>query len=63
LITNAGVAVRLSWTAAARATLTDAWCSPSYGVRVACQALDLAIDATLTGTAEWSFSFQPEAVR
>jgi uncharacterized heparinase superfamily protein len=63
LITNAGVAVRLSWTAAARATLTDAWYSPSYGVRVACQALDLAIDATLTGTAEWSFSFQPEAVR
>jgi hypothetical protein len=41
------------------ARLNDAWYSPSYGVRKACQALDLEIDTTLESGAEWRFSVVP----
>lgn len=51
--------VHLRFPAALRATLADAWYSPSYGVRVACRALDLAAEADLGHASEWRFTFMP----
>lgn len=39
-----------------RGTMVDAWCSPSYGVRVPCRAIELESDVDLNGRAEWFFA-------
>jgi hypothetical protein len=36
--------------------IVDAWYSPSYGVRVACKALDLTAEVQIDGEAFWSFN-------
>ncbi len=38
-----------------RPTLSAAWYSPSYGVRLPCVALDLDVDARIDGRAEYAF--------
>lgn len=36
-------------------TVSDAWYSPSYGIRVPCRAIDFICDLTLDGRAAWFF--------
>jgi hypothetical protein len=41
------------------ASVSSAWYSPSYGVRLACQALDLRAATDLQGEANWTFTLIP----
>lgn len=52
--------VHLRFPAALHATLTDAWYSPSYGVRSACRALKLAAEVEVGPASEWRFTFTPQ---
>lgn len=39
--------------------ISTGWYSPSYGVRMACQMLDISLEASLTGTHSWLFALMP----
>lgn len=43
------------------ATIADAWYSPAYGVRVACRAIDLTVDADVSPGASYTFTVAREA--
>jgi hypothetical protein len=42
-------------------TIRDAWYSPSYGVRLPCQAIDLSLNTELKGAESWFFAMACEA--
>ncbi|MBV9523002.1 MAG: alginate lyase family protein, partial [Alphaproteobacteria bacterium] len=42
-------------------TIGMSWYSPSYGVRLPTQALDLSLDIAIDGEKEWRFALGPEA--
>jgi hypothetical protein len=63
VLASGGVRVTMWWSAAAAATLSDGWYSPSYGVQLVTRMLDLRLTATLDGKNEWSFSFRREGPR
>jgi hypothetical protein len=42
------------------ATIVDAWYSPSYGVRIACRAIDFTTTADLPGNRAYTFAIGPE---
>lgn len=56
---NERVSVVLSFDPQLSATVTDAWYSPSYGVKVPTQAVDLALNTALAGRGVWEFSIAP----
>lgn len=58
LITSGDTTVRLSFDPQLRATVSDAWYSPSYGVRVPCKALALSTTRRIAGRAEWLLETQ-----
>jgi len=60
VLQSSSAVVHLRFPADLRATLTDAWYSPSYGVRVACQSLDLTVEAEVGPGSEWRFTFMPK---
>jgi hypothetical protein len=60
VLTAGRVRVRLEFPAGLAAAVTDAWYSPSYGVRVPCLALDLNEDATVDMVLERRFTFEPK---
>ena len=41
------------------AVVQSAWYSPSYGVRVQCEALELRCETVLAGERRWSFALEP----
>ncbi len=41
--------------------VNQAWYSPSYGVKIPCQSLDLTINAELESANDWFFTLAPEA--
>jgi uncharacterized heparinase superfamily protein len=59
-LTAANQSVELSLPKDLAAAVSDAWYSPSYGVRVPCQALDLTTDVEVGAASEWSFTFMPK---
>jgi Heparinase II/III-like protein/Heparinase II/III N-terminus len=58
ILANGAVRVRLSLPAGLAAEISDAWYSPSYGVRLACQAIELKATVPLDGRS-WRFDFTP----
>ncbi|HEY9611810.1 alginate lyase family protein [Allocoleopsis sp.] len=42
-------------------TISDAWYSPSYGVRLPCRAIDLSLNTELKGAESWFFAMAGEA--
>ena len=40
-------------------TISAAWYSPSYGVRVPCQAAEMELETTIAGRATWRFQLGP----
>ncbi len=57
----AGHVYRLLADATAKLRLAASWCSPSYGVKLACQAADFEESATLSGELMRFFVIGPEA--
>lgn len=55
----AGTTVVLAWPEGLDAALSEAWYSPSYGVRVRCLALDLSARIQ-AGDSTWRFTISPE---
>ena len=51
----AGVTCRMTLPAGLTATIASSWCSPSYGVRMACSVLDLDLLATVDGRCHYIF--------
>lgn len=60
-LTTGDTLTRLVLPASLEGHISDAWYSPSYGVKVPCRAIDLACRANLGITAEWLFMVVPEA--
>lgn len=56
---NERLSVVLSFHPQLRATVADAWYSPSYGVKYPTQAVDLALNTALAGRAVWEFAITP----
>lgn len=59
VLTNGSRQWMLTYPASLRPAVSDAWYSPSYGVRLKCQAIDLALTATLAGDYEVAFEIRP----
>lgn len=60
LRSSSGAIVELTVPANLQPAIADAWYSPSYGVRVACQALDLTVEAEVSPASDWRFTFVPK---
>jgi hypothetical protein len=60
VLQSAAAVVHLRFPADLRATLADAWYSPSYGVRAACRSLDLAVEAEVGPDSQWRFTVMPK---
>jgi hypothetical protein len=60
MLTAANQSMELSFPKDLAAAVSDAWYSPSYGVRVPCQALDLTTDVEVGSASQWSFTFMPK---
>ena len=54
---EAGAHWQLTISAGLMVSCSPAWYSPSYGVRVPCQAIELEVEAVLPGHASWNFMF------
>lgn len=61
-LTSGSAAVRMTVPGGLQITRADAWCSPSYGVRMPCGVLKLSLATAVVevGT-QWRFVFTPEA--
>ena len=55
LLTAAGVTVRLDVPEGLDGSVSSAWYSPSYGVRIPCLAIDLRASVELEGVRTWAF--------
>ena len=54
---EAGVHWRLTVSAGITVNCSQAWYSPSYGIRIPCQAIDLEAEIVLPSDAFWNFTF------
>lgn len=54
---EAGVLWQLTVPAGVTISCSSAWYSPSYGIRIPCQALELEAEVVLSGNASWNFTF------
>jgi hypothetical protein len=43
----------------AKAVISDAWYSPSFGVRIPCAAIDFSLQQEIAATAEYQFMIGP----
>jgi hypothetical protein len=59
VLAGPGARARLAVPAGLEAVISDAWYSPSYGVKVPCRALDLAASVPLDGRT-WRFEIVPD---
>jgi len=60
VITTPGCSWELRAPSQAKAVVSDAWYSPSYGVRVPCQAIDFTITADVSAAPEYRFVIGPQ---
>lgn len=60
-LSGVGVTARLDFPAELTASLSDAWYSPSYGVRLATRAIDLSGEYELEPLRSWEFRIGPGA--
>jgi uncharacterized heparinase superfamily protein len=58
-LATAGRRWRLHVPDGARVSVGDARYSPSYGVALACRAIDVTLETVLAGAATWRFTIQP----
>jgi len=58
-LTAPGLEARLRFDSALHSAIEPAWYSPSYGVRLACAAINLTLRAAVDGERTWAFSVEP----